>query len=82
MNAPNMGIPDWASAQLRGNAHVAAEHQLLRKFFNAWQELHTIPNDRLHKNKAERAAQNLVDIAHAIERMIDPVQIKRTTVNG
>lgn len=82
MNAPNMGIPDWASAQLRGNAHVAAEHMLLRQFFNAWQDMHSIPNDKLHRHKAERAAQRLVDLADSIERMIDPVSIKVTTPNG
>jgi len=75
-------IPDWAEAQLRGNAHVAVEHKMLREFFNAWQDLHSIPNDKLHRNKAERAAQALIDKAHAIERMIDPVSIKRATVHG
>lgn len=78
----NMGIPSWAESHLRGANHVAAEHKLLREFFNAWQELHSLPNDKLHRNKAERAAQNLVDIARSIERMIDPVSIKRTAPNG
>lgn len=75
-------IPEWAEAQLRGQNHVAAEHMLLRQFFNAWQDLHSIPNDRLHRNKTEQAAQKLVDLAKSIERMIDPVSIRRTTVHG
>lgn len=79
---PNMGIPEWAASQLRGNAHVAAEHMMLRQFFNAWQDMHSLPNDRFHRNKAERAAQRLVDLAKSIERMIDPVSIKRTAPNG
>jgi flagellar hook-associated protein FlgK len=74
-------MPAWAEAQLRGSQHVAAEHALLREFFNAWQDLHTLPNDKLHRRKAELAAQRLIDIADQIERMIDPVQIKRTTVH-
>lgn len=82
MTAPNMGIPAWAEATLRGQAHVAAEHLLLREFFDAWQDLHSLPNDKLHRHKSERAAQRLVDIARSIERMIDPVSIKRTTPNG
>lgn len=80
MNAAAM--PAWAESQLRGTQHVAVEHQLLRQFFNAWKDMHSIPNDKLHRNKSERAAQNLVDIAHQIELLIDPVQIKRTSVHG
>lgn len=65
-------MPAWAELELAGKDHAAAEIKLHREFFEAWETLHSIPNDRMHRNKAERAAQQLVDLAQTIKRMRQP----------
>jgi hypothetical protein len=58
-----------------------SELLMLRSFYEAWEALHAIPNDRLHRNKAEHAAQALVDAAHALRAFKQPSQIARV-LNG
>ncbi len=65
-------IPQWAERELADQAHVRAEVTLLVGFYEAWKALHAIPNDKLHRNKAERAAQTLVEISDQIETLRKP----------
>lgn len=45
---------------------VAIELAMLRDFYTKWARLHSIPRDRLHRNKQEMAAQEMVDAAHVL----------------
>ncbi len=75
-------IPKWVEYQLQSEAHRSAEIQLHRDFFDAWEHLHSIPNDKLHRPKSEAAAQRLCEIAATIQRLREPpVQIERI-LNG
>ena len=65
-------VPAWVERELADQAHVRAEVKLLYEFHAAWKALHSIPNDKLHRNKAERAAQTLCDIADQIETLRKP----------
>jgi hypothetical protein len=42
------------------------ECDMLRRFFDCWENLHAIPNEHKNKHKSEQAAQLLVDTAYAI----------------
>jgi hypothetical protein len=46
-----------------------AEYQMLKQFYEAWEHLHSLPNDRLHRRQAEEAAEALVGHAHVLRRM-------------
>ncbi len=79
-NEPMM--PTWAEHQLQSQAHRDAEIQMHRDFFDAWEALHALPNDKLHRRQAEQAAQKLVDFAQAIKRLREPpLQVGRI-LNG
>ncbi len=75
MNQPF--VPAWAEYELGDKTTAKLEIQMHREFFEAWEALHSIPNDKLHRNKAEQAAQKLVDISHAIKRLREPMQLPR-----
>jgi hypothetical protein len=47
---------------------IRMELGMLRRFFDCWEALHAIPNDKEHRRKSEQAAQLLVDTAHAVRR--------------
>lgn len=46
-----------------------AELGTLREFYTAWEALHAIPRDKIHRKQAEEAAQALVNQAHVLRRM-------------
>lgn len=63
-------IPTWAEqALVRPTAFDVAENIALKDFFEAWQHLHSLPNDKMHRRQAEEAAQDLVSKAHLVIRM-------------
>lgn len=41
---------------------------MLRDFYGAWCELHSIPRTALHRKRMELAAQRLVDCGHTVAR--------------
>lgn len=57
--------------------HASAELELYKAFFDAWEGLHEIPNDKLHRGKKEAAAQLLVDRCHSIRRFREPLQVTK-----
>jgi hypothetical protein len=46
-----------------------AELGFLREFYAAWERLHKLPKDQMHRKQAEQAAQELVNHAHILRRM-------------
>ncbi len=46
-----------------------AELETLRAFYKAWELLHEIPNDKMHRKQKEEAAERLVQQAHILRRM-------------
>lgn len=42
---------------------------MLKQFYEAWELLHSLPNDRLHRREAEEAAEAMVRHAHVLRRM-------------
>lgn len=46
-----------------------AEYQILKAFYEAWEHLHSLPKDRLHRREAEEAAEAMVRHAHVLRRM-------------
>ena len=74
MNGNEQFIPAWANQVLskpdaEALADVKQELEMLRAFFSAWENLHAIPNVPKNRQKAEQAAQMLVDAAHAIRAL-------------
>jgi flagellar hook-associated protein FlgK len=70
-------VPAWAERELaKKPAFDQAELDTLRAFYKAWEALHAIPKDKLHKKQAQEAAQTLVEQAHVLRRMYaqEPVQ--------
>lgn len=43
-----------------------AELALLRGFYSAWTEFHSIPRTNIHRNQKEAAAQVMVDAHHSL----------------
>jgi hypothetical protein len=72
MNANEQFVPKWAAVSLENKATAEAEISLHRDFFDAWEAMHAVPKDKLHRPKAEQAAQKLVDIAQCIRRLREP----------
>lgn len=66
-----MNKPAWAERLLgdkeKASAFDSAELDLHRQFFNTWVELHAVRKDKAHRNKAERLAQDLVDLSIRIK---------------
>ena len=75
-------MPKWAEHQFQSQAHREAEILMHREFFEAWEALHALPNDKLHRREAEQAAQKLVDIAQAIRRLREPPMQVERILNG
>ena len=65
-NEPMM--PAWAERELE-KPSSQVELEMLRHFFDSWEALHAIPNERGNRSKSEAAAQVLVDAAHAVRAM-------------
>lgn len=63
-------------------AHISAELSLHREFFEAWEALHALANDKLHRTKKEEAAQRLVEIGMQIKRMRDPTIVPKILANA
>lgn len=51
------------------SAFQRAELDTLREFYRAWEALHELPKDKLHRKQCEEAAQALVSHAHILRRM-------------
>lgn len=67
---PLLAIPSWAEKELsKRTAFESAELHVLREFYRAWEVLHGMANDKLHRTKKEEAAQALVNHAHILRRM-------------
>ncbi len=71
MNPAEQFVPKWAELALSSKEHKDAEIGLHRDFFDAWEHLHSLPNNHQHRRRAEEAAQKLVEIAEAIKRLRD-----------
>ncbi len=75
MNQPL--VPTWVEKELE-SPNSQTELELLRNFYKAWQELHTIKGDRRIssvRHKHEQAAQMLVDAAMAINVLYHPMML-------
>lgn len=69
-------IPAWAEEALtKPTAFDLAEFQVLQQFYEAWEGLHAIPNDKWHKKQKEEAALKLVEKATVLRRMKSDRQI-------
>ena len=64
-------IPAWAEKTLgpKPTAFDAAEFELLRDFFETWENLHKVPRTRGYKDRMEQIAANLVSKAMTIRRL-------------
>jgi hypothetical protein len=51
------------------------ELDMLRDFHGKWKHLHSLKNDKIHRNQLERAAQDLVDAADTLENFYHPIQL-------
>jgi len=74
MNGNEQFIPAWAKQVLskpeqEAVADVKMELEMLRAFFDAWEDLHAIPNLPKNRQRSEQAAQTLVDAASAIRAL-------------
>lgn len=78
MNDPFKQVPTWAERELsKAPAADVAELEMLRTFYDAWEDMHSIPNDKLHRNKKEAAAERLVGAAHTIRAFRQPSQMAK-----
>lgn len=69
MTSPGF-VPSWAEKALaRPRPFDQAELDTLRAFYKAWEALHAIPKDKIHKKQANEAAEALVNQAHILRRM-------------
>lgn len=64
-------IPSWAEKTLatKKTAFDVAHYNALGDFYEAWEKMHSLPNDRLHKRELNEAAEDLVRKAHLLRRM-------------
>lgn len=63
-------IPAWAeSALTKASAHDVAAITLLREFYECWEALMAIPQDKVFKHKRETAAGVLREKAMALRAM-------------
>ena len=55
-------------------SELQSEYELsvLRAFYDAWEALHAMPKDNMHRKKQEIAAQNLVDARNAVRTFDGP----------
>ncbi len=51
------------------------ELAMLRSFYEAWINLHTIKNDKLHLRQKQQAAQVLVDQSHVLANFYNPTKM-------
>lgn len=78
-------IPAWAGAALNKlTAHDQAELELLREFYNAFEELQAIPPDKMHKSQQREASLRLVEKAIYVRKFKDPRYGRpgKLTLNG
>jgi len=74
--------PAWAEKALeKPSAFNLAELDLLREFFDAWVELHALKRDKLHQNKADALAKQMVEKSQSI-RIMRGHKRGTLTVNG
>lgn len=57
------------------SAFDLAEYQVLQRFYEAWEALHAIPNDKWRKKEKEEAALRLVEKATVLRCMKTDKQI-------
>ena len=67
MNQDPMYQPAWAKDAL--TKADPQELQMLRHFYQRWEEFHKIPNDKAHRQEHEMAAMLLVDAATALRQL-------------
>lgn len=77
MNGNEQFIPAWAEDTLAKKPSSDLELEMLRAFFDAWENLHSIPNIQGNRKKSEAAATILVEAAHAIRTLRAPKQAER-----
>lgn len=63
-------IPHWAGKSLATPATDAYELSILRDFYDRWEALHSIPNDKAHRKQKELASRKLVDARDSV-RLFD-----------
>lgn len=51
------------------SAFDLAEFHVLQQFYEVWEALHAIPNDKLHKKQKEEAARKILDKVLVLRRM-------------
>ena len=71
----NMGIPAWAEKQFGPKPDTTIETQMLWAFFDAWEALHAIPNEKANRQKHEAAVDILLEAAHALRTLRAPHRI-------
>jgi len=69
-------IPGWADKALSHPAHDAYEVEILRAFYAAWEALHAIPKDKMHRNMKEQAAADLLSARDAVRLFDRPVHAR------
>ena len=63
-------IPSWAEDALaKPSTFDVALNSALSDFYEQWEHLHNLPNDKMHRRDSEEAAEELVRRAYVIRRM-------------
>ena len=52
-----------------------AEYQLLKRFYELWEDLHAIPIGPMNRRKKEATAARLVETAHILRRMNVKIEV-------
>ncbi len=65
----NLMMPAWVEPHFNREKNAELELQMLRHFYESWEYLHAIPNDKDHRKNSEAAAQVLVDAAHSLRAL-------------
>lgn len=75
-------IPAWAEETLaRKDPHDMAEIALLREFYGAWIDYHSLPKNKSTKEKQSALADLLLERHNALQLMKNPVS-GTLTLNG
>ena len=75
----NMGMPVWAEKQFGPKPNNDLENQMLWAFFDAWEALHAIPNEKANRQRHEAAVDVLLEAAHALRTLRAPHRINHGT---
>lgn len=72
---PDQFVPAWAEEALAPKAmpaHDKAELAMLRAFYERWEALHAMANDKMHRSQKEELAQKVVEAAMVIRSIREP----------